>query len=249
MTKYKAIFSAAVLLISCAVSANPFIKDQKVPTPQSDNLLGAFFGEMTQADQTPNEKKATSEQAAVPEEAGKKEAIPVSAKESQAVVQNKEEDLERKDMEPQPQRQSKITSKKTFYDRREGIAYFEGDVFVDDAQYKLHADRVYVFLDGTNELRRIVAVGNVAMTNGLKRAYAEKASYYKRNGMVVLASGENTPAEVYDDSKGASQSVKGSKIRFWTSADQVEVIDAAISAPTGGGIKGGLGNLKDALGK
>jgi lipopolysaccharide transport protein LptA len=178
-----------------------------------------------------------------------KENVPAEKELPPAVVEVKDAQPETQEKKPHQKRQSKITSKKTFYDRREGVAYFEGDVFVDDAEYQLHAQKVYVFLDGTNDLRRIVAVGNVAMTNGLKRAYAEKASYYKRNGMVVLTAGENTLAEVYDDSKGDSQSVKGSKIRFWTSADQVEVVDANISAPTKGGIKGGFGNLKDALGK
>ena len=57
------------------------------------------------------------------------------------------------------------------------------------------------------------------------------------------------PAEVRDESKGEAQSVRGSKIKFWTDSEQVEVVDADISAPVKGGVKGGLGGLKEALGK
>ncbi|MBO4448155.1 MAG: hypothetical protein J5807_01590, partial [Kiritimatiellae bacterium] len=146
-------------------------------------------------------------------------------------------------------RPAKITAARTLYDRREGVAYFEGAVCVDDEEYQMHADRVYVFLEGTNELKRIVALGNVAMTNGMRRAYASKASYYRRSSMVVLDSQGGSPAEVRDESKGEAQSVRGSKIRFWTDSEQVEVVGADISAPVKGGVKGGLGGLREALGK
>lgn len=152
-------------------------------------------------------------------------------------------------VQPKVKRPAKITAKKTFYDRKEGVAYFEGSVCVDDEQYKMNADKVYVFLDGTNDLRRIVAIGNVAMTNEMRRAYASKASYYKRNGMVVLDSGSGITAEVRDESKSDTQSVRGKKIKFWLSSEQVEVIDADITAPAGGA-KGGIGSIKkDLLGK
>ena len=67
--------------------------------------------------------------------------------------------------------------------------------------------------------------------------------------MVVLDSQGGSPAEVRDESKGEAQSVRGSKIRFWTDSEQVEVVGADISAPVKGGVKGGLGGLREALGK
>ena len=140
---------------------------------------------------------------------------------------------------------AKITSTSTYYDRKEGFAYFSGHVFVDDAQYKLHADRAYVFMNGTNELHRIVALGNVAITNDTKRAYGAKASYYHDPGMVVLYSGEGRPAEVRDETPKGPQVVTGKKIKFWTRSEQVEVLEAEISAPTAGGI----GTLKEAIGR
>ena len=131
-------------------------------------------------------------------------------------------------------RPARITSATTYYDRKEGIIYFDKDVYVDDEQYQLHADKAYVFLSGTNDVRRIVAIGNVAMTNDTKRAYGVKVSYYKDGGMVVLYGGEGRPAEVRDESKEQDQVVKGRKIKFWIDSEQVEVMEADITAPTSG---------------
>lgn len=140
---------------------------------------------------------------------------------------------------------AKITSASTYYDRKEGFAYFSGKVFVDDSEYQLHADRAYVFMQGTNELKRIVALGNVALTNGTRRAYGDKASYYRDSGMVVLYAGDGIAAEVRDETAKGPQVVRGKKIKFWTGTEQVEVIDAAITAPSGGG----FGDLRGRIGR
>ena len=142
--------------------------------------------------------------------------------------------------EPGPPR---ITSNKVYYDRKEGYAVFTGKVHVDSEEYQLHTKKAYVFFEGTNELKRIVASGGVAITNGLKRAYGSRASYYRNTGMVILYGDDKTIAEVIDKSKGEDQAVRGSKIKFWTMSEQVEVLDARISSPVSGGmdtIKSGL---------
>ena len=140
-------------------------------------------------------------------------------------------------------RPARITSATTYYDRKEGVVFFDRNVHVDDEQYQLHADRAYVFTEGTNDLRRIVAIGHVALTNELRRAYGTKISYYKKEGMVVLYGNAARPAEVRDESKVEPQVVKGSKIKFWIDSEQVEVIDADISAP----ISGASGDLKQVI--
>jgi len=139
---------------------------------------------------------------------------------------------------------ARITSASTYYDRKEGFAYFSGKVFVDDEKYQLHADRAYVFMDGTNELKRIVALGHVAMTNETKRAYGAKVSYYREPGMVVLSSGDGIAAEVRDETPKGVNVVRGKKIKFWTGSEQVEVQEAEITAPT----QGGFGDLKGKIG-
>ena len=145
-----------------------------------------------------------------------------------------------------PVRMARITSDVTHYDRKEGLAVFTGHVHVDDEQYQMHADKAYVFLEGTNALKRIVAIGHVALTNGLRVASGEKASYYKASGMVVLSGGKEQCAEIVDTSKGQKQSLRGSKIKFWTNSEQVEVIDATIVAPASkaGGLGGAAGLLR-----
>ena len=143
-------------------------------------------------------------------------------------------------------RPAKITSETTVYNRKEGIASFEGHVHVDDEQYQMHADRVFLFMEGTNELKRIVAIGNVAMTNDARRAYGAKATYSKKNGLVILYSGDGITAEVRDESKVQDQVVRGNRIRFWIGTEQVEVDDADL---TGAAPGGGASSLKKALGK
>ena len=133
---------------------------------------------------------------------------------------------------------TRITAGSTYYDRKEGFAYFNGSVAVLDPQYQLHADRAYVYMSGTNDLRRIVALGHVAITNETKRAYGAKASYYRESGLVVLYSGEGRVAEVRDETPDGDQVVRGKKIKFWTGTRQVEVVEAEISAPSTGVLQG-----------
>lgn len=175
-------------------------------------------------------------------------------------------------------RPAKITSDTTVYNRKEGIASFEGHVHVDDEQYQMHADRVFLFFDvdkdsnstngvhrakGTNDVhkaakgtddmrraagdvRRVVAIGHVAMTNDAHRAYGAKATYSKKNGLVVLYSGDGITAEVRDESKAQPQIVRGKRIRFWIDSEQVEVDEADL---TGAAPSGGAASLKKVLGK
>lgn len=128
---------------------------------------------------------------------------------------------------------ARITSATTYYDRKEGVAIFTGKVYVEDDKYQLHADKAYVFMNGTNDLDRIVAIGNIAMTNENKRAYGNKVSYYRNRGMVVLHSGEGQPAEVREVKPDGDQIVRGRKIKFWIDSEQVEVVDSTIDASAG----------------
>ena len=138
---------------------------------------------------------------------------------------------------------TQITAARARYDRKEGIAAFSGGVSVADPQYEMHADRAFVFTGETNELRRVVAFGNVAITNGTRRAYGSKASYYRKSGLVVLDAGDGGPAEVRDEGPNGAQVLRGRKIKFWTGSQQVEVVEAEITAPSKGVIDGARGML------
>ena len=139
----------------------------------------------------------------------------------------------------------RISSDRTYYDRKEGFACFTGKVSVEDPEYQLHADRAFVYMGGTNDLKRIVALGNVAITNGTKRAYGAKATYQRENGVVILRAGEGGLAEVREVDSDGDRVVRGKTIKFWTGSRQVEVLEAEISAPSGGA----LDNVKGMLGR
>lgn len=136
---------------------------------------------------------------------------------------------------------ARITSDSTYYDRREGLVVFKGHVHVDDPDYQMHANRAFLFLSETNSLKRIVAIGSVALTNGLKRAYGERVTYHRANGLIVLHAGDGSPAVVTEIAEdGGVRTVRGQKIRFWINQEQVEVMDADITAPRDGVDKIGL---------
>ena len=142
----------------------------------------------------------------------------------------------------------KITSVRTDYDRREGVIMFDRNVFVDDPEYKLHADRVYVFLDGTNDMKRIVALGNVAVTNGLRTGSCAKATYSRANSKLVMYGDNETgmPARLEDNGEKRGELV-GRKITFWTDTEQVEVEGSQITVDAGG--KDGADAAKKIFGK
>lgn len=140
---------------------------------------------------------------------------------------------------------TRITAGNTYYDRKEGFACFSNGVFVDDPEYKLRADRAFVYTGETNDLKRIVALGHVAITNATKRAYGAKATYFRNSGAVVLTSGDGITAEVRDVGPDGDQILRGKKIKFWTRSHQVEVLEAEIIAPQ----KRGFDGVKDMFGR
>lgn len=282
--------------VGLAALAEPCVleKGYKPPAKQADDGVVSLLGELSSDNAA--EQPAAGAQAVTPEPEAELQvealqAEPVAPQVSEetdtpqvtadAPVTNAEAQVEK----PLPKkhkekkltgRPAKITSDTTVYNRKEGIASFEGHVHVDDEQYQMHADRVFLFFDvdkdstngvhrakGTNDVhkavkgtddmrraagdvRRVVAIGNVAMTNDAHRAYGAKATYSKKNSLVVLYSGDGITAEVRDESKAQPQIVRGKRIRFWIDSEQVEVDEADL---TGAAPSGGAASLKKALGK
>ena len=144
-----------------------------------------------------------------------------------------------------PARDAIITADRTDYDRKEGVVLFDRNVYVDDEQYQMHADRLFLFLDGTNDLKRLVAIGHVAITNEDKRAYCARATFNKKLGRVVMYSSDEITAQLHEEGKKGSD-VKGEKITFWLDSEQVEVENPVITMPGG---FGGQENMKKLIGK
>ncbi|MBO7207523.1 MAG: hypothetical protein J6W10_07920 [Kiritimatiellae bacterium] len=133
-------------------------------------------------------------------------------------------------------RNVKVTSDRSTYLRKEGVLVFDGNVFVDDVEFKMHADEVTLFLGGTNELKRIVAIGNVAVTNELRSGTCAKATYNKALSRVILYGDKEKgiTAKLNDNGKRKSQ-VEGRKITFWIDTEQVEVDGSVITVDVGNG--------------
>jgi lipopolysaccharide export system protein LptA len=124
---------------------------------------------------------------------------------------------------------------------------FDGNVHVDDDEYQMCSKQLYVFLDGTNELKRIVAIGDVAITNETRHGSCAKAAYTKSAGKVVMyGDGKGTMAKLVDEGKRRSE-VEGKKITFWIDSEQVEVEGSTVTLDAGG--LGGKDGAKKLLGK
>lgn len=125
---------------------------------------------------------------------------------------------------------AKITSRSCDFDRKEGVILFEGNVSVhysDDC--RMDSDRLYMFLAGSNELQRVVALGNVLITNDLRVGTCEMATYRRKKSEIeMFGDGKGKLAKLVELGKGAS-SLSGTRIRFWLDTEQVEVEDSRIS--------------------
>ena len=183
----------------------------------------------------------------VPVEKKAAETVKVDEKKTEevAATDRKKEAKKKKEKSDKPVRDALITADRTDYDRKEGVVLFDRNVHVDDAQYQMHADRLFLFLEGTNELKRLVAIGHVAITNEDKRAYCARATFNKKLGRVVMYSSDEITAELREEGKKGSD-VKGEKITFWLDSEQVEVENPVITMP--GGL-GGRGDMKKLIGK
>ena len=201
------------------------------------------------AEAAPAQKSAADAPAG--EATEQKPAVDAPAAEAPEVVvskpgaQGKKHGKDRKPKKELTGRDAKITSETMSYDRKEGIIFFDRKVYVDDEQYQMHADRVYVFLSGTNDVKRLVALGNVALTNEFRSATCDKAVYVKAASKVVLYAPEGGVATLKDESERGG-TITGSKITFWLDSEQVEVQQSDITVP-GGAFK--ANDAKKLLGK
>ena len=80
-----------------------------------------------------------------------------------------------------------ITSDRIEYDYKEMVIAFDENVQIVDAQYTMTAQRMLVFLEGTNQIKRIFAIGHVDVVQPPDRhATCEKATYEHATGAITL---------------------------------------------------------------
>jgi lipopolysaccharide transport protein LptA len=79
-----------------------------------------------------------------------------------------------------------ITSDRIEYDYKELVIAFDAHVRVVDPRFTMTCDRMLVFLEGTNQIKRIICIGNVDGTQPDRHATCNKAVYEHDTGEIVM---------------------------------------------------------------
>lgn len=132
----------------------------------------------------------------------------------------------------------RMVSQRADYDHRAGVALFDGGVRLDGREkgraYTFEADRTFAFLAATNELKRIVALGNVKVVSEGRSGACARAEYRKRHSRITLyGDGPQSPASLVDATRRRS-AIEGTRIVFWLDSEQVEISDSRLSIDTKG---------------
>jgi len=113
-----------------------------------------------------------------------------------------------------------ITSQRFEFDYKQLVAIFDADVKVAHPQFYLEADLVFVFITETNDVKNILAQGNVLMTNETSRAECDWALYTREEGTLVMkAADENGVAKITH----GKDLVTGPVITFWLDDERMTV--------------------------
>jgi lipopolysaccharide transport protein LptA len=141
-----------------------------------------------------------------------------------------------------PLRETVITSKKIDFDYNEGVILFDENVVVDDPQFVMKSDRLLVFMESTNDVSQVMAIGNVVFSNEMRSATCDKAVYTRKDGQVVLSGDVRLKTEEGE----TTGEVRGKKVVIWVDDERVEVLDGArITLPPGTFKKDGDKEKKD----
>lgn len=79
-----------------------------------------------------------------------------------------------------------ITSDLMEVDYKEYVAAFDNNVHVTDPQFEMTCDRMLVFFEGTNHIKRIIAINHVVMTQPDRNATCDKAVYEHATGKITM---------------------------------------------------------------
>jgi len=167
-------------------------------------------------------------------EEGQKSAVPTAAPAdvpSAAIAKKEKPDGAKKAGEAD--RESVITSKKIEFDNKEGVILFDENVLVDDAQFVMRSDRLLVFMEGTNDVQQVMAIGSVSITNANRAATCDKAVYTKKDGRIVMTG----TARLKQIGKEAGE-VTGDRITIWVDDERMEVSPGRVVLPPGTFSKG-----------
>jgi len=132
---------------------------------------------------------------------------------------------------------TRITAKRMEYDYKEAVALFDEDVVVTDPKFRMTSEKMIVFFQGTNEMKQLVVIGNVSISNDNRTAVCEKAVYTKATGQIVMTGN----AALQRVGQGDAGKVTGDRITIWVDEERIEVYPGATLTLPGGTLDGGKG--------
>ena len=153
--------------------------------------------------------------------------IKESAEKKESAEDKKEKTEKSKGNEAVPKREAVITADKIEFDNKEGVILFDKNVLVDDEQFVMRSERLIVFMEGTNDVDQIMAIGNVSLTNKNRSASCDKAVYTRKDGQIVMT-GNDASLEQLGDKAGA---VTGKRIVIWLNDERMEVSPGRVVLP------------------
>lgn len=125
-----------------------------------------------------------------------------------------------------------IASERCDFDREDGIVLFDGDAAISYAtDYTMNANRLWVYFSGSNELDRVIAEGNVTLTNEMRIGVCDRAIYCRRTGEIEMFGGKD--GSLARLAELGSKELAGCRIKFFVDAEQVEVIESEITLERG----------------
>lgn len=132
------------------------------------------------------------------------------------------------DAQAAPAREAVITAERIEFDNKEGVILFDENVLVDDEQFIMRSERLLVFMEGTNDVQQIMAVGNVSITNENRSASCDKAVYTKKSGQIVMTG----RAKLMRQGEQGGE-VTGNRITFWLDDERMLVEPGVVKLPPG----------------
>jgi len=112
-------------------------------------------------------------------------------------------------------RETVITAKRGSFDYKGSIAEFVGDVKVVDPEVTMQSDKLTVFFDGSNEVKSVMALGNVRLRYQGKTATCAKAVYIAQDGYIAMT-GDATIRDGKD-------TIVGKVIQIWIHDEKMTV--------------------------
>ena len=142
-----------------------------------------------------------------------------------------------KEKDKAKEQKGRIEGRSSDFDIGSGVVMFEGDVVGRSDDFTICAEKFYAFLVGTNELSRIVTVGDVSITNGARVGTCAMATYRRAKGEIeMFGDGKANRLACLKETAASMRMLEGTRIRFWVESEQVEVENSRITAEGRGGV-------------